>query len=35
MDNICELYEAFIVKETAKSQTFAYWSIYLKMIGNL
>ena len=34
MEQICKRYEAFISESSAKSLTFAYWSMYIKMIGN-
>ena len=27
-------YETFVAESSAKSRTFAYWTIYIKMIGN-
>ena len=34
MEQLCERYEAFISESSAKSLAFAYWSMYIKMIGN-
>lgn len=34
MQHFCESYDAFITESSAKSQTFAYWSMYIQMIGN-
>lgn len=32
-DDLVHQYENFIVETSAKSKTFSYWSIYLKMTG--
>ena len=34
MEQLCEHYKAFISESSAKSLTFAYWSMYIKTIGN-
>ena len=34
MEQLCERYEAFIAESSAKSLTFAYWSMYIQMTGN-
>ena len=34
MAQICEHYEAFIAESSAKSLTFAYWSMYIHIIGD-
>jgi hypothetical protein len=34
-NEICEEYERFIVESSAKSKTFAFWSMYIKMTGNM
>ena len=34
MEQLCEHYEAFISESSAKLLTFAYWSMYIKTIGN-
>ncbi|CAB4001806.1 Hypothetical predicted protein, partial [Paramuricea clavata] len=35
MEQLCERYEAFIVESSARSLTFAYWSMYIQMTGIL
>ena len=32
-DDVARQYESFIVEMSAKSKTFAYWSMYIKMTG--
>lgn len=32
-EEICEEYENFIQNASSKSRTFAFWSMYIKMIG--
>ena len=32
-ENLFVQYETFITEASAKSKTFAYWSMYLKLIG--
>lgn len=34
-DNLVQQYESFIVEMSAKSKTFAYWSMYIKMTGKV
>lgn len=33
IEAICQNYESFVQNESAKSRTFAFWSMYLRMTG--
>lgn len=32
--DLVKTYDDFVAESSAKSKTFAYWSMYIKMIGN-
>ena len=34
VDVLITNYETFVAESSAKSKTFAYWNMYIKMIGN-
>ena len=34
IETIARLYQSFIEKSSEKSKTFAFWSMYIRMIGN-